>query len=403
MRKILLFITVLLILPVSLFAAIVYDSDDSFAFCEFLSVAGRVVDLSDNTRYPTLNTASDWHGYGSASYTDDMMLCTFGINRVNEETTLRIESSTGFQYVSRSDPSAHRKYYIGIVGKRNVRTLLLWGHDFDPSISVSGNATKVSDYLYVIGNLDDSSSATVTFPACTDNVRARWLDVVLIMVEDDNAQLVSAEDYFSLLTCTMENQTDGVLQTYFMNMQGYYDHTVTSQGTGIILNVFPNANADDIDFYSIADGSSIPIGRVELSSFIKGSKNYKLFLSSSPNPAARNVDEFSLMRTGDTQKTSTNSMNYTVTLLNTGPVLFKNSSKTEIEEYTFDGTCSSSDYVYVGFQTYNPAQRTYSITNYSLYAILLLTLDEQACAAVRNSKLLAGEYTSDIYFTVLTD
>jgi len=404
MRKILSFIAVILILPLSIFAATNYPSSESFAFCEFLSVAGKIVDLADTMSYPILTPSSDWHSSGTDSYTDNMMLCTFGINRIYEETTLTLTSSTAFQYVSKSNPSTHRQFYIGIIGKKNLYKDEAWGHAFDPSISASGNVTKVSDYIYIIGNLNDTPTATITFPACTESERARWLDVVLIMVEDNDAELVSAEDYDSLLTCTIENQTSGVLQTYYIDMPGYYNHELTvSQQPGIILNVFPTSNASDIDFYSIKDGSSIPIGEIEISSYIKSSTNFKLFLSSSPNHTSRNVDEFCLLRIGDSQKTSTNSMNYTVTLSNKGTVLFKNPSKTEIEEYTFDGTCSSNDFVYVGYQTFNPSQRSYSIINYSLSAILYLTLDSQACTALRNSKLLAGEYASNIYFIVLTD
>ncbi len=403
-----LFLLVMMVLPA--FAVTTYWNGDTFGYCEFLSASGTVIDLANTTKYPTLTSSSKWRSSGNQSYTDAMMLSTVGINRVNERVTVTINSSTGFQYVSKENPDTHRQYYLGVIGKKYQKNSNgNFAHADDSELTVSGNITHVSNNLYIVGNLDQTSEAYITMEACSSNVTNRWLDFVLIVIEDDRMSVVSAGDYESLVTFTSTTESGEVIQTNYTRLQGYYNHEATLDNTpGIILTVLPTATATAINFNSISDGSSETIGTVDIAAYFRNTAQsnakFKVFLSSSSDPTAHNVNQFRLLRKGDTEASSNNSMNYTITLMNSGEVPFCNPTGTEVNTYTFDGTNASSQYVYLGNQQYRPVNRgSYYIVNYSLNATMSITLDSTACAAIKNKTLLTGTYSSYIYFVVLTD
>ncbi len=411
MRKTCLILFLLLIVALPSFAVTAYYNGDSFAYCEFLQASGQIVDLANTKKYPTLTSSSKWRsGNGNQSYTDAMMLSTVGINRVNESVTVTISSSTAFQYVSKENPNTHRQYYLGVIGKKyRRRSGNSFEHADDTDLVVSGNITHVANNLYIIGNLDQTSEAYITMEACTSDVTNRWLDFVLIIIEDDRMSVVSAGDYESLVTFTSTTESGEVIQTNYTRLEGYYNHQSSlDYDNGIILTVLPTATATAINFNSISDGSSEVIGNLDVEAFFRNTETnnakFKVFLSSSSDPTAHNVDKFCLLRKDALAAAANNSMNYTITLTNSGEVPFRNPSGSEVNSYTFDGTNSSNQYVYLGYQEFRPVNRaSYYIVNYSLSATLSITLDSVACTAIKNKTLLTGTYSSYIYFVILTD
>lgn len=382
MKKLLLLLSMLILFSATVFAV------ESF-WC--LNATANVNSSGDHYRfnYSTVYDLSTYYSYnghttpqlGDYNKTNGLneakALGTVGVGGCDHAIEYTI-STNGGKFVSQSDPSKYREFYVVNV----------------PDYSVSGSAERKYFCLDSNGTggnapstLNSTNSMTFTAPVTNGNVSAKiynnygnssnvkctsvGLDLFLCMAQLQNADLEHLsenDDYFATITvswhCTTAGCTQNHTGTFDMVVRGYYGGNSGQARDTFLLIVNPAADVNTLDLKSmIKENQTKVISSMTIATTTKegtsGSAyawrdHIYAFLSASPDYMTTDYSGFVLTKMTNRSVT----IPYTLTVYNT-------TSGSPMTGKVYDGT----DHFIENDQSYCFDLRDYSKPNTDYYAM----------------------------------
>lgn len=374
---------------------------------------------------------------GIGAYTSDMMIALLGTYYVpageteNATMTVTISCPDGFNFVSQSNPTFRRPFRILVVPKVHsggtanemlgTKTILeqttsSFTFDFkdvydiasgskvtfDPTINRTNNTIKC-DIVLVLPYGDSS-----TFLSENPDESAIDRDRDVITIDGESYPLIVANDYTALVTFIIDyeatNEDTGEIvrlnENFTIPFSGYYEkenQTVVKSTAN--MYAAPSSSASRIDLLS-SMGNPVKVGSINMwmdssdSSLVP-----RIFVSSSRDPNATYLNEFTLVHSSvdaNTLLTSRNSINYKVRLEATGGTY---DSASQLLEFSGDQNIDSfreSDSGWVVLTEtpeYDipPWGSTTALSYYSYSGDIYVIVED------RSTVMYSGRYSSNIY------
>lgn len=393
----------------------------------------------------TVDKVPDYIPQQGDGYSYETMVSILGITETSSETTVSISFPNGgdWEYKSISQPDATRKFEIYVVERRRYEDWNKW-ELLGATTGVRGNSTIPDDTIRIV-HLGEGANPTVefTFPPtnktigtdgepaemgnvngepCEDVLIGCWVDIILCLPKQEN--ITPANDYYASLDV---NVSGGASGTFHCEFTGYYDIVpdyVQNSGD-VLFNVVPNANASSINLSTAndliaPDGPGLEIGRYSYSTTNPYDSetyenSYYLFASSSPSAVSNTDGQFKLRLQGTDESISNDSIEipFSIGLVTDGHELSGGGYEDGYYKW-FDGTTDATSlkesmkpslggraeqiegskpiYIY-----YDNGSVLFRLD----YDRLASTLDGQQINPI--DKLIAGNYTSKIYFHVISE
>lgn len=393
-------------------------------------------------------------------YTRETMVALLGVTESSSDTivTVTFDNSNGWKYQSISQPDATRAFEIYLVYRQRYEewdTKLHtpeWGDgDFYNYGEKTGTYDKTVEIIHMSQDFE-----TITFPKtdrtlCVDGngfgetqfdrngnpyagddvsdwlestevLIGCWVDIILCLPEQEN--ITPANDYYASLDVNVSGGDSG---TFHCEFTGYYDIVpdyVQNSGD-VLFNVVPNANASSINLSTAndliaPDGPGLEIGRYSYSTTNPyDSQTYKntyyMFASSSPSAVSNDDGQFKLRLQGTDESISNDSIEipFSIGLVTDGHEIASGVYDERFYKW-FDGTTDMSSPVesmkkslgegteqIVGSGTIYIYYDNGSVLFRLNYGNLASTPDGQQINPI--DKLIAGNYTSKIYFHVISE
>lgn len=390
-------------------------------------------------------------------YTKETMVALLGVTESSSDTNIRVDfaNSNGWKYQSISQPDATRDFEIYLVYRQRFETWTTRLHTVelgDWNTYYYGERTgstydRTVEIIHM--NLD---SEELNFPKtdrslCKDGdglgttefdrrgnpcggylweeidvLVGCWVDIILCLPEQEN--ITPANDYYASLDV---NVSGGASGTFHCEFTGYYDilpDYVQNSGD-VLFNVVPNANASSINLSTAndliaPDGPGLEIGRYSYSTTNPYDSQtyentYYMFASSSPSAVSNNDGQFKLRLQGTDESISNDSIEipFSIGLVTDGHELSGGGYEDGYYKW-FNGTTDMSSPVesmkkslgggteqIVGSGTIYIYYDNGSVLFRLNYDNLASTPDGQQINPI--DKLIAGNYTSKIYFHVISE
>lgn len=348
----------------------------------------------------------------SDNYYDNQMICTLGIQNTTKDVTFRfsLESGHWLYLLDETDMRFSRPFGVDLIIRGNGGK----GHE-----SVSVNGSKIV-HLGITRVSNDKNTMEVSFsiPAATMAAyKSVWLDVCLVMdpvLGTDGNVFVggttytvtpSEDNYKARIKVTVENEDiAGGSSTNYIDLLGYYTTDGTHHGSDeAILTVTPTAAASSLDIEKLKENSieQIVASYTFTTATVSNNKNSKFyfFLSSSQNESIEN-DGFSLKYTRNGKVPSVlnkyNSVAYEAKIV---------SSEYPGKTTSFDGKVGQNVTAATNLSTYHAVDVDHVSTSTGHGELARWHDSGNVVVKVTGSTddLVAGLYTSTIYFHVITD
>lgn len=348
-------------------------------------------------------------------YYDNQMICTLGIQNTTKDVTFKfsLESGHWLYLLDETDMRFSRPFGVDLIIRGNRGN----GHE-----SVSVNGSKIV-HLGITSVSNDKNTMEVSFsiPAATMAAyKSVWLDVCLVMDPvlgtDGNVTVggtggttytvtPSEDNYKARIKVTVENEDiAGGSSTNYVDLLGYYTTDGTHPGsTNAILTVTPTAAASSLDIEKLKENSieQVVASYKFTTATVSNNKNSKFyfFLSSSQNESIEN-DGFSLKYTRNGKVPSVlnkyNSVAYEAKIV---------SSEYPGKTTSFDGKVGQNVTSATNLSTYHAIDVDHVSTSTGHGDLARWHDSGNVVVKVTGSTddLVAGLYTSTIYFHVITD
>lgn len=393
-------------------------------------------------------------------YTRETMVALLGVTESSSDTivTVTFDNSNGWKYQSISQPDATRNFEIYLVYRQRYEKWVTKWHnpEWDDWDSYNyGEKTGTYDKTVEIIHMSQDFE-TITFPKtdrtlCVDGngfgetqfdrngnpyvgddaldllkstevLIGCWVDIILCLPKQEN--ITPANDYYASLDV---NVSGGASGTFHCEFTGYYDIVpdyVQNSGD-VLFNVVPNANASSINLSTAndliaPDGPGLEIGRYSYSTTNPYDSQtyentYYMFASSSPSAVSNNDGQFKLRLQGTDESISNDSIEipFSIGLVTDGHEIASGGYEEGYYKW-FNGTTDMSSSVesmkkslgggkeqIVGSGTIYIYYDNGSVLFRLNYDNLASTPDGQQINPI--DKLIAGNYTSKIYFHVISE
>ena len=143
-----------------------------------------------------------------------------------------------------------------------------------------------------------------------------WIDFVLVLPKNPRSDflIIDAADYYSFFKVNISGSANAM---YDIQLTGYCGTEVPDEKGSVLFTVTPNANSYSINISELLDGKEISIGDYYYTTvatknteepFVNRS-NYKLFVSSSPDPFNNANDAYFIMKHDDAKVDELNGRN----------------------------------------------------------------------------------------------
>ncbi len=375
-----------------------------------------LVNLASNI-YKAHGSSPVWTS-GSASnpstndnyYYDNQMLSTMGISGTTESVTMTFSLDSGhwLYLLDETDLRFSRPFGVDLIIRGVNRST--GSHE---SVTINGNQ------IVHMGLDEDSSSvksATFVIPSTTWNTYSSiWLDVCLVMdpVLDSNGQVKvgsttytvtpTDDNYKARIKVSIDNaDLAGGTETYFIDLLGYYTTSGEHPGSSTaILSVTPTAAARSLDIEKLKTDAvvqtvaSYSFTTATMTSGVNTNGKVHFFLSSTEGGTCSIDDGFTLKFTRNNKVPSVlngyNSVKYTARIV---------SSEYPGQTMDFDGNAvfgNTDNYYSVSADHVSTSTGHGDLTRWHDSG----TIEVRITGDIDN--LVAGLYTSTIYFHVVTD
>ena len=373
------------------------------------------IDLSKSYYLPDYNKAwsSDPQSGDpiSGTYSIVNVLGNFGV--MGCEHKIHFEVHTDGKFVSQSDPSKYRSYYLAVRPKCRPKgsgdiNYNLGSNNTDVNVTDRLENTKLTGMISFITPpvSENGSTVRINKSGTLKTIDRFHCDLLLIMEDltsEELQHLSDSDDYFATFTIDWHCEEDGCTNPlhsghYSVVIKGYYGDT-NPQYSLVSLFVKPTGKARNLDIVDTIrnnNGKEI-IANMSFYCASKPGFNWKekvyVFLSASDSSKTKANDGFQLVN-----RTSSKKIPYTINVLYNGQVVGE-----------FDGTDMSKNATPAHYIDFTSAQSTlldregntsYSIIFDGEVQIDFGNLTEQQI----NDDLLnyGGVYTSTIYYYVIT-
>lgn len=345
-------------------------------------------------------------------YYDNQMLCTMGISGTTGSVTLTFSLDSGhwLYLLDETDLRFSRPFGVDLIIRGVNRST--GSHE---SVTINGNQ------IVHMGLDEDSSSdksATFVIPSTTWNTYSSiWLDVCLVMdpVLDSNGQVKvgrktytvtpTDDNYKARIKVSIDNaDLAGGTETYLIDLLGYYTTSGEHPGSSTaILSVTPTAAASSLDIEKLkTDGvvqtvASYSFTTATFLNLDNNAANGKVhFFLSSSESGEDSTNNFALKYTKNNKVPSVlngyNSVKYTARIV---------SSEYSGQTKDFDGNAvfgNTSNYYSVSADHISTSTGHGDLTRWHDSGTIEVRIDDDD-----TDNLVAGLYTSTIYFHVVTD
>lgn len=366
--------------------------------------------------YKTHNSSPDWAN-GSATnssssdyYYDNQMLCTLGISGTTNDVTFTfsLDSGSWLYLLDETDTRFSRPFGVDLI----IRGQGSNGHE---TIAIDDSGTKI---VHMGFNSGISGGNEATFTITAEKMKqygSLWLDVCLVMdpVLGDNGKVEingttytvtpTDDNYKARIKVVVKNAdlSDGT-ETYLIDLLGYYTTSGEHPGsTSAILNVTPTAAASSLDIEKLKTDSvvqtvaSYSFTTATMIRDVNTNGKVHFYLSSTERGTGTISDGFTLKFTRNNKVPSVlngyNSVKYTARIV---------SSEYSGQTKDFDGNAvfgDTSKYYSVSADHINTSTGHGSLTRWHDSGTIEVRIDDDI------DNLVAGLYTSTIYFHVVTD
>lgn len=376
-----------------------------------------LVNLASNI-YKAHGSSPVWAS-GSASnpntndnnYYDNQMLCTMGISGTTKDVTFTFSLDSGpwLYLLDETDLRFSRPFGVDLI-IRGVNS----STNKHESVTINGSQ------IVHMGLDEDSSndmSAKFVIPKETwETYSSIWLDVCLVMdpVLNSNGQVVvngttytatpSNDNYKARIKVSIDNaDLAGGTETYLIDLLGYYTTSGEHPGsTSAILSVTPTAAASSLDIWKLkTDGVVQTVASYSfttatfLNNTVLTNGKVHFYLSSTEGGTGTISDGFTLKFTRNNKVPSVlngyNSVKYTARIV---------SSEYSGQTKDFDGNAvfgDTSNYYSVSADHISTSTGHGDLTRWHDSGTIEVRIDDDT------DNLVAGLYTSTIYFHVVTD
>lgn len=375
-----------------------------------------LVNLASNI-YKAHGSSPVWAS-GSASnpstndnyYYDNQMLCTMGISGTTGSVTLTFSLDSGhwLYLLDETDLRFSRPFGVDLIIRGVNRST--GSHE---SVTINGNQ------IVHMGLDEDGSSdksATFVIPSTTWNTYSSiWLDVCLVMdpVLDSNGHVKvgsttytvtpTDDNYKARIKVSIDNaDLAGGTETYLIDLLGYYTTSGEHPGSSTaILSVTPTAAASSLDIEKLKTDAvvqtvaSYSFTTATMTSGVNTNGKVHFFLSSTEGGTGSIDDGFTLKFTRNNKVPSVlngyNSVKYTARIV---------SSEYPGQTMDFDGNAvfgNTDNYYSVSADHVSTSTGHGDLTRWHDSG----TIEVRITGDIDN--LVAGLYTSTIYFHVVTD
>jgi hypothetical protein len=290
-----------------------------------------VYDLSDHFtgRYGTTPIYGD---YASQSHPERTLnqsraLGTVGVAACEHKIKYTITALDQGRFVSQSDPSKYRNYYVVIVpdkGDANgtARNFYYPGNDSETSYAPSTKNGPI-EFETVVTRTTTSSWGWGGYTTTTTDI-SMGLDLFLCMDELTDADLMHLaqnDDYYATIRvewqCTVSSCSENHSGSFDITVRGYYGSTQNAYDS-IFLLLEPTTESTKINIKKVAmTHSTVDIATFKINTVTKEEFNWQnhlfAFLSASSDYSVSDNNGFILKKMGDSSTT----IPYTLTVYNT--------------------------------------------------------------------------------------
>ncbi len=375
-----------------------------------------LVNLASNI-YKAHGSSPVWAS-GSASnpstndnnYYDNQMLCTMGISGTTKDVTFTFSLDSGhwLYLLDETDLRFSRPFGVDLIIRGVNRST--GSHE-----SVTINGSQIVHMGLDEDSANDTSAKFVIPSSIWDKYSSIWLDVCLVMdpVLGDNGQVVvngttytvtpTDDNYKARIKVTVDNtDLSGGTETYLIDLLGYYTTSGEHPGSSTaILSVTPTAAASSLDIEKLkTDGvvqtvASYSFTTATMTSGVNTNGKVHFYLSSTEGGTGTISDGFTLKFTRNNKVPSVlngyNSVKYTARIV---------SSEYSGQTKDFDGNAvfgDTSKYYSVSADHISTSTGHGDLTRWHDSGTIEVRIDGDI------DNLVAGLYSSTIYFHVVTD
>lgn len=310
--------------------------------------------------------------YPERKLNESKSLATVGVAGCEHQIVYTITAKDEGRFVSQSDPSKYREYYVVVVpdqGNAN-NDRYFWYPSGSNGYSPARN-TKNEGHSFSITTTKTNS--TVSCQNGSGNAVSMGLDLFLCMdqlQDDDLLHLAQSDDYYATINVSWhcENGCSDHLGSFDITVRGYYGSTQKTNDS-IFLLLYPTTESTKINIKDVAmHHSTVDIATFKINTTTKEDFNWKnhlfAFLSASSDYNVSDNNGFILKKMGDNSTT----IPYTLTVYNTtNGALTENKKVYDGKAYFTNAASAGSfcldltDYTKVSVDTYND---TYNAINY---------------------------------------
>lgn len=372
-----------LALVVLLSFTLLFAADDSRFYCITATTNTGSGNGEYRFEYSTVINLTDYFN-GTPKYSDyegklnaSNAIGTIGVANCNHRILYTIKATNQSRFVSQSDPSKYREYYLVVVpdqGDENVRAY------YYPN---GGNYNSAN----ALSSLDNNGIITMSAPISNGTnyvnvsnygrmyVKSVGLDLFLCMdqlQDDDLLHLAQSDDYYATINvswqCENPDCEEAHSGSFDITVRGYYGSTQKTNDS-IFLLLYPTTESTKINIKEVAmNHSTVDIATFKINTTTKEDFNWKnhlfAFLSASANYNVSDNNGFILKKMGDSSTT----IPYTLTVYNTtNGALTENKKVYDGKDYFTNAASAGSfcldltDYTKVSVDTYNDR---YNAINY---------------------------------------
>lgn len=290
-----------------------------------------VYDLSDHFtgRYGTTPIYGDYASqyHPERALNQSRALGTVGVAACEHKINYTITALDQGRFVSQSDPSKYRNYYVVIVPDKGdedgtSRTFYYPGNDSETSYAPSTKNGPI-EFETVATRTTTSSWGWGGYTTTTTDI-SMGLDLFLCMdqlQDDDLMHLAQSDDYYATINVSWEC-TEGTCQenhsgSFDITVRGYYGSTANSYDS-IFLLLNPTTESTKINIKEVAmNHSTVDIATFKINTITKQNFTWQdhlfAFLSASEDYNVPDNNGFILKKMGDNSTT----IPYTLTVYNT--------------------------------------------------------------------------------------
>lgn len=304
-------------------------------------------------------------------------LATVGVAGCEHQIVYTITATNEAKFVSQSDPSKYRKYYVVVVPDQGdiEGTSRYYYYPNGGNSSSTALSTKNSN-SFTLTTIKTDGSVTTRVNYSYVTIGSMGLDLFLCMdqlQDEDLLHLAQSDDYYATINvswhCANGNCTDAHSGSFDITVRGYYGNNGGQERDSVFLLLYPTTESTKINIKEVAmNHSTVDIATFKINTTTKEDFNWKnhlfAFLSASANYNVSDNNGFILKKMGDSSTT----IPYTLTVYNTtNGALTENKKVYDGKAYFTNAASAGSfcldltDYTKVSVDTYND---TYNAINY---------------------------------------